>query len=99
MCALVDVCAALVGNKGFIAIVAGAGEGAQAVGAGGVGPAVGQGVRREPGDRTLDYHQSSLSLLPRISTFIYVQTPPVSALSHTFMPVSAILGVNKNLDE
>ena len=46
--ALVDVRAALVGHKALVSPGAGAGEGAVAVGAHSVGPAVGQGLGREP---------------------------------------------------
>ena len=48
MGALVDVRAALVGHKALVSPGAGAGEGAVAVGAHSVGPAVGQGLGREP---------------------------------------------------
>ena len=48
MGALVDVGAALVGHEALVSPCAGAGEGAVAVGAHRVGPAVGQGLGREP---------------------------------------------------
>ena len=74
MGALIDVTAAHIASEVLVSAQAGAGEGAVAVGAGGVLATVCQGGSREP----------------VVSALVDVQTPPVSAGADTLVSITAV---------